>query len=407
MSSSPRRALEIASWGLYDFANTIFSLNVLSYHFPLWLTVDRGLGEWRYALVLSAASVVSAAAMPVTGYLSDRLGARRAPLAVLTVGCVAATAFLARSSLWAVIACFALANVFYNAAQIVYNAQITRFPGAHRGWVSGMGVALGYAGTVCGLLVVRPFTRAGGHEAAFVPTAALFLLFSLPCLFICRDEPGTAGTVRGLTWRYDFRRVWRKLGETSAVRRFALFSFVLLNVTTVLILFMTVFAKKAAGLSDAETERMILVSAAAAAAGALAAGRAYDRKDPVRVMGWVAALWIAAFAVNAGFRFKPVFFTASAFAGAALGATWSVTRVYLLRLVPETELAEYYGIFGFLGRAAMFTAPAGFALLFKLLEPFPAVQYDVLNGVLFASAAFSAWLWSGTKTRDSARKLEV
>ena len=40
--SRSKNRLEVFSWVFYDFANTIFSMNVVSLYFPLWITVNHG-----------------------------------------------------------------------------------------------------------------------------------------------------------------------------------------------------------------------------------------------------------------------------------------------------------------------------------------------------------------------------
>src|SRR4029450_13356283 len=65
----------------------------------------------------------------------------------------------------------------------------------------------GYVGSIAGVRLVAPFVTgargipAGGRQASFLPTAALFLLFSLPLFLFCRDHfprPGRGGPPGGL-----------------------------------------------------------------------------------------------------------------------------------------------------------------------------------------------------------------
>ena len=41
---------ERASWALYDFANTIFSMNVATLYFSVWLIKDLGASSTLYAV---------------------------------------------------------------------------------------------------------------------------------------------------------------------------------------------------------------------------------------------------------------------------------------------------------------------------------------------------------------------
>ena len=76
--------LAIASWSLYDFANTIFSMNVISLYFALWVTVDKGGQDILYSVALSGSMLAVALSVPLFGAISDHTGRRRGPLIFLT-----------------------------------------------------------------------------------------------------------------------------------------------------------------------------------------------------------------------------------------------------------------------------------------------------------------------------------
>src|SRR3954468_1471225 len=64
-------ARERWSWALYDFANTIFSMNVATLYFSVWLVSDIGASEFQYAVANGIASVMVVAAIPALGAISD------------------------------------------------------------------------------------------------------------------------------------------------------------------------------------------------------------------------------------------------------------------------------------------------------------------------------------------------
>ena len=220
--SESRRASRLAvwSWVLYDFSNTIFSISILSYFFPLWLGDELGAGAdtVNYLVALSALLVVLTA--PVLGSIAD-LRQRRLPyLVVLTVLAVLLTAGLGFSggTLVVVAALFVAADLCYQSALVFYNALLPVVStGRGAGRISGYGTAAGYAGTILALVVLTFFvseqtllgTTFGGPEAArsllgplggwistsgelnsnaFIPTAFLYLLFSLPAFLFVPDR---------------------------------------------------------------------------------------------------------------------------------------------------------------------------------------------------------------------------
>src|SRR4028118_1649888 len=68
--------LTVWSWVFYDFSNTIFSISILSYFFPLWLGDELGAGAdtFNYLVALSALLVVLTAPVPGLGRAPPRGG---------------------------------------------------------------------------------------------------------------------------------------------------------------------------------------------------------------------------------------------------------------------------------------------------------------------------------------------
>ncbi|MEO8348365.1 MAG: MFS transporter [Acidobacteriota bacterium] len=198
-------ATERASWALYDFANTIFSMNIATLYFPVWIVVERGASATALSLATSAASVIVLLAAPLLGARSDVSRRRKPWVIALTLSCAGATALLdpiARARLdpstvlLLLLVAYAVANLAYQLALPFYNAMMPELvPPERHGRLSGLGTALGYVGSIAGVMLVAPLVSGrwslggpAGREAAFLPTAALFLLFSLPLFLFCHDH---------------------------------------------------------------------------------------------------------------------------------------------------------------------------------------------------------------------------
>src|SRR3954470_11703393 len=137
-------ARERWSWALYDFSNTIFSMNVATLYFAVWLVSDIGASELQYATANGIASVMVVAAIPVLGAISDARRRRKSWVVWFTVvsciACVLMGAFGATtlplvgtgidtgtmrdaswhptvSALLPVLVCYIIANFAYQAAQ--------------------------------------------------------------------------------------------------------------------------------------------------------------------------------------------------------------------------------------------------------------------------------------------------
>ena len=147
------KARVAVAWSMYDFANTIFSFAVVSSAIGLWLIDDSRFGERDGNFILSVAIVVSvglnALVSPILGALSDRGGRRMPYLLLFTLLCIVPTAFIGWSAPVLGVVLFVIANFGYQAALIYYDATLKSVSRPEsRGRLSGIGVGVGYAGTI-------------------------------------------------------------------------------------------------------------------------------------------------------------------------------------------------------------------------------------------------------------------
>jgi UMF1 family MFS transporter len=370
--------VERLSWALYDFANTIFSMNIATLYFPVWVVTERGASATMFSVATSASSAMVLFAAPFFGARSD-VSRRRKPWVVgLTVACVAATAFLgllARSPVLLVLATFAVADVAYQLALPFYNAMMPELaPEPEHGRLSGLGTALGYVGSIAGVLAVAPFVTGrwsfgggAGRPAAFVPTAVLFLLFSIPLFVFCRDNVPTPRSERR---RVRFGEIvakvvdaFRETRRYPGLRRFLLASYLYQDALGTAIAFMAIYAVKVLGLGRGEETRLFVVLTVPAVVGSFVAGLASDRFGPRRTLllvlwGWVVGLTAIALAPNLS-----AFWAGGVLLGFVFGGIWSVERPLLLTLVPDAEAGRFFGLLVLSARAAAIAGPLVWAFV--------------------------------------------
>src|SRR5712691_2106360 len=174
---------ERLSWALYDFANTVFSMNIATLYFAVWLIDDLGHSNTLYATVNGIASALVVVSIPIFGAISDATQKRKPWVVTFTlIACLSTIvmAILGQTglpligegvtgagsgqlippgvALFGVLAAFTIANYAYQGAQPFYNAMMPELvPVDHRGRLSGMGAALGYVGSITGVLLTFPF----------------------------------------------------------------------------------------------------------------------------------------------------------------------------------------------------------------------------------------------------------
>ncbi|MFH1664933.1 MAG: MFS transporter [Candidatus Omnitrophota bacterium] len=356
------KKLTIFSWAMYDFANTIFAMNVVSLYFALWVTVDMKSEDILYSWVLSGSMLLAALFSPIMGAVSDRLGRRIPFLMFFTLICCAFTALIGLTNkLGLGLLFFAIANFCYQIAAVFYNALLPQISDKDKiGRVSGFGVGLGYCGTIAGLLLVRPFVLKYGRQAAFIPTAIFFLLFSLPCFLFVKDQ-----SVRR-TDKFRFRIIdsFRKAKETlTHIKKYPeLFSFFIaafmaLNAINTVIVFASVYAKKVIGFTDAEIVTFYIASTVFAIFGSVASGFITDRFGSKRILNIVLGLWCITILLSAISFAKTAFWVVGPLAGMCLGATWTSARALIVDLSPPQMVGEVFGFYGLVGKSASIAGP--------------------------------------------------
>jgi UMF1 family MFS transporter len=183
------------SWVVYDLANTVFALGVIGRYFPEWLT-EAGRPDSALAVVEAGAGVVVIFLAPWAGARSDVRGRRVPTLVLTTLVCVAATALLATGSEMMTLVLLGVALIAFNVGAVVYDALLVDVSTpANRGRISGLGVGVGYVGSVVGLgLGVLSLDVLGWSFAATFRLLALaFLLLALPAFFFIGSVLG--GTI--------------------------------------------------------------------------------------------------------------------------------------------------------------------------------------------------------------------
>src|SRR6059058_4634219 len=89
------RFRERFSWALYDFANTVFSMNIATLYFSAWLVADLGHSNTLYATVNGIASALVVISIPIFGAISDATQRRKPWVVGFTLIACASTVAMA------------------------------------------------------------------------------------------------------------------------------------------------------------------------------------------------------------------------------------------------------------------------------------------------------------------------
>lgn len=353
---------KVAAWATYDLANTIFAINILSLYFPLWVTQDQGGSDLLYATVSSLSLFFVSLLMPFLGTLSDSLQRRMLFLIPSTLLCVLATALLslAPSLGWGLLF-FGVAHFGYQLGILFYDALLPELGPPHRvGKISGLGVTLGYGGTLIGLALVRPFVLSQGHQAAFLPTAIFFLLFSLPCFLLVRDSHPLRVSFSNSLLRETIRRLKQGLshfGKGTPLRVILWVDFFALMAIQPVILFMSIYTQRVIGFSDKEMISFFFLTTLFAILGSFVSGILTDRLGPRKSLLFSLSVWCLGLLSALVITERWHFWIPGSLIGMALGATWVSNRVLIIRASPPEHIGEIFGCVGLVGRFAAILGP--------------------------------------------------
>ncbi len=321
----------IVAWALYDFANSSFAAVIFATIYATYYAMavvgnQSGAGDLWWGRVISVSMGAVAVTSPFLGGLADRAGIRRPLFIAFTSLAVLSTAFMATVHpgmvMWGFIL-GVLGNVGYEGALVYYNAYLPDLaPPSHQGRVSGWGFATGYAGSIVALLSAYPFVQAKNYGGAFLATAALFTVFSLPA-FIFLPEPHHG---RISVWQAareggaEVLSTARKILRMPDLRRFLGAYFIYEDGVNTVVGFSAIFAAQTLGFPMGQLIVLYIVVQVSALLGALAWAWPTDKLGPKRVVMVTLCQWTAVVIAAYFVETQGQFWALAVLAGTGLGA---------------------------------------------------------------------------------------
>jgi UMF1 family MFS transporter len=323
-----------------------------------------------------------------------------------------AAATLTTGALTLLVVAFVVANYAYQGALPFYNAMMSELaPPAEQGRLSGLGTALGYVGSIAGVIIgmcffaggipgivelpagalqtlrtVFPFTSAGGRVSTFVPTALLFLLFSLPLFLFCRDHAPAVGRAKvavGQAFR-DVANTVRDARTRPGVLRFIGASFLYQDAMGTIITYMALYAVEAVGFEQGMETTLFVALTIPAVLGSYLLGILADRIGPKRTLIFVIASWVVLLGGMIVAPSRAAFWFVGVGIGLIFGGVATAERPLLLSLVPDAEAGRYFSLMVMSARAAAIFGPLVWAFTVDGLTPSlgKAVAYRAAVGAL-------------------------
>ncbi|MCL1695707.1 MULTISPECIES: MFS transporter [unclassified Lysinibacillus] len=375
-------SLPILSWAFYDFANTIFSSNINTIFFPFYMDEVLGTNEVMQQVASTFISYANAIASfflvifsPLFGVWLDNTGYKKrfivwfATISIFFTFMMGVFANLQTStnysgvplSLFLVVASFIIAKFFFNSSLVFYDSMMSDLGTKEEmPLISGYGVAIGYLGTIFGLLVYLYVGNSDFHRA-FIPTAILYLLFSLPLFFINKDTPIPTSQRKPIKFLDGYKEIvqtFKDMKQYKAIFTFMIAYFFLNDAIATTIAMMAVYATTIVGFTSGQFIVLYLVSTVSTIIGSFTFGYITKAIGAKRAITLVALLMVIALAFAVFSTEQWMFWIAGSMFGVSLGSMWVTSRTYIIELSPEEKRGQFFGLFAFSGKVSSIIGPA-------------------------------------------------
>lgn len=368
-----REKSRVFVWTLFDFANTSFSITVVTFLFAVYFkeVVAQGesIGDFYWSLGTSLSMLVTAFIAPVLGAIADYSAGKKRFLLFFTIVCIVATSFLyfvGEGNIIGGLILFIIANIGFEAGLIFYDAFLPEITAPKNyGRVSGYGFAMGYVGSLTTLAIVFPFIEADMIRETFPISALFFLVFSIPIFLFLKDNRSEPTTEQSYA-KIGLRRVLYTITHLKHYKNLATFLlayfFYVEGVNTV-IFFSGIYASSTLGFTMTDLIFFFITVQSTAILGSVILGIVADSVGQKRIIMVTLVLWIVTVVLAYFVEDKTGFYVVGLLAGVAMGSSQSTSRSLMSKLTPPEKKTEFFGFYSFFGKSSAIVGPLVFGLV--------------------------------------------
>jgi UMF1 family MFS transporter len=391
-------------WLFYDWANSSFSLIVVTAVLPSWLaTVGQNSGIstasttawWSYAN--SASTLIVAILAPLLGTLADFQGWKKVMWGIATSLGVIGTLLLAavpENGFWELLALFMLANIGYSIANLYYDAFLTDVTTTARmSQISSWGFGIGYIGGVLPFVIFYLVRGLMSGEAgvlfAFILAGLWWGIFSLPMLFNVRQKHYLVVPVQPIRAAWQrLRTTLRHLAAYPKIVGFLVAYFFYIDGVNTIITEAALFAT-AVGIQTTTLLTILLAVQLIAFPASIIFGRLANSFGERRMIlvgiGIYAFIAVLSLFIRAAWGF----WLMAVLIGLAQGGIQALSRSYFGRLIPKERASEFFGFYNIFGRFSAVLGPVVFGTVSALTGQ---VQFGAASLLIFF--VLGGWIFS-------------
>jgi len=380
-------------WTLFDFANTSYSIVVVTFVFAVYfkevVASNKPAGDLFWSLGISISMIITAFVSPVLGAIADYSSGKKRFLLFFTLLCIVSTAimyFLNEGDIIFALVLFILANIGFEAGLVFYDAFLPELTSPKNyGRVSGYGFGMGYLGSLVILLIIVPFIQDNLIKETFPVAAAFFLLFAAPLFFFIHDFRKKTEHKESY-FKVGFGRVFTTIKNLKYYKNLVIFLlsffFYIEGVNTV-IFFAGNYAKTTLHFSMTNLIFFFLIVQTTAILGAVLFGIISDSLGQKKTIQITLYIWLFTilvayvtsgdgaivqylsdkFTLPVGEIQQRSFYLVGLLAGGVIGATQSTSRSLMSKLTPYEKKTEFFGFYSLFGKSSAVLGPVVFGVV--------------------------------------------
>jgi UMF1 family MFS transporter len=380
--TEPLNKLKVFCWTLFDFANTAFSVMIVTFSYPLFYKIvisnNSEYSDLYWGITVSISMLITAIMAPIFGAAADYSHNSKKMLLLLTAISIAATALLSQLHTGMLLlgsVFFIFANIGFEGGIVFYDSFLPKITiRKNFGRVSGYGFAMGYLGALVILAINFPLLKNGisieninNIHLSLLITALFFFIFAIPLFLVITEEKSNKKFSLYPYFKIGLRRVKATISDLQKYKNignFLLSFFVYNDGIMTVISFASIIAVKSFDFSASELIYFFLFVQTFAIAGSIIFGVISDKIGSKKTIIISLILWIILIIFAYFSTTKTEFYFIGSIVGVLLGASQSSSRSLMAKLTPKEQEAEFFGFYdGLCGKASAILGPLLFGLV--------------------------------------------
>jgi UMF1 family MFS transporter len=370
----------IRAWTMYDWANSVYSLVIMSAIFPVYYKQvarqnDNDLVDFfgfsitntvLYSYAISFSFLIVAILLPVLSGIADYAGRKKFFMKIFvslgSLSCMGLYFFQDASDIYLAIALSITASIGFAGSLVFYDAFLPEIATEDRyDQVSARGYSMGYYGSVllmvmCLVLILNPnwfgfYGESAGLEAtrvSFLLTGLWWFGFALiPFTQLPEQRKASASLTHWRKGYQELENVWNELRELPELKKYLLaFFFFNTGVQTVMNL-APFFGTDVLRLSSDKLIMTILLIQLVAAGGAWFFARVSGKQGNRFALTVMISIWILVCVAAYFIATEYHFYALAVIIGTIMGGIQSLSRATYSKLLPErtTDNASFFSFY--------------------------------------------------------------